>query len=105
MDISVLPSPRRCFCQIATEELRHWARLKYLQHVPTLELLGLAKDRQEKEAVGIVALLDVPDDDVIRTMRPLSQSRCNVLACRDHVRDWLRDMLGFPGEPDTSRGR
>jgi len=104
MDISVIPIPHRCFCQIAPEELKRWARLKFVEHVPTLELLGLARDLREKEAVGIVALLDVSDDEVIRMMRPLSQSRCNILACRDHVREWLHAMLAFPGERTVNHG-
>jgi len=37
----------------------------------TPELLAPAKDRREKEAVGIVALLDVPDDEVLKVVSPL----------------------------------
>jgi len=103
MDISVLPAPRRCFCQIPLRELKRWALLKYVEHASTVALLGLAKDRREREAVAIVALLDVPDDDVIQMMTPLTQPNCNVLDCRDHVRAWLRDMLTATGEREVQR--
>ena len=90
---TVVPTPSRCFCQITLRDLKPWARLKYVEHVPTLRLLQMAKGAEEREAIGIVALLDVPDDEVIRMLSPLSQAHCNILACRDHVRDWLRGMV------------
>jgi hypothetical protein len=36
-----------------------------LDPVPAIHLLKRAQDPQEREAVGIVALLDVPDDEVV----------------------------------------
>ena len=73
-----IPAPRRCFC-----------------HLPTIQLLGTAKEGREKEAVGIVALIDVPDDDVIHLLSPLAQPGCRILACRDYVKRWLTDMLAM----------
>jgi hypothetical protein len=92
----VIPRPTRCFCQIPVHELIGWARRKYFDHLSTIQLLGMAKDHREREAVGIVALLDLPDADVVLLMTPLTQSHCNVLACRDHLREWLHAMLAFP---------
>jgi hypothetical protein len=103
MDISVLPTPTRCFCQIPLRELKRWATLKFVEHASTMTLLGLAKDRREREAVAIVALLDVPDEDVIRMMTPLAQPNCHVLECRAHVRSWLRDMLTASGARGAER--
>lgn len=99
---TAVPTPSRCFCQIALGDLKPWARLKYLEHVPTMRLLQMAKGAQEREAIGIVALLDVPDDEVIRMLSPLSQAHCNILTCRDHVREWLREMLSVLPEPRGS---
>ena len=90
---SEIPPPSRCFCQIAMDELTGWARKKYLERMPTIQLLTLARNPREKEAVGILALLDVPDDEVIRVMTPLTPSGCNILACRNHVKKWIADML------------
>jgi hypothetical protein len=66
-------------------------------------LLGLAKDQRERDAVAFVALLDVPDEDVIRMLTPLTQPTCHVLDCRAHVRVWLRDMLTASGERGAER--
>jgi len=93
METTILSAPHRCFCQIPVRDLRRWAQLKYIEHASTLALLGLARDQQEREAVVLVALLDVSDDDLVRMMTPLTQPNCSVLACREHVRTWLRDML------------
>ena len=90
---SEIPPPSRCFCQIAIDELTGWARKRFLERTPTIQLLKLARNPQEREAVGIVAILDVPDDEVIRMMTPLTPAGCNILACRDHVKRWLADML------------
>ncbi len=88
-----VPLPGRCFCQVAMDDLMGWARKRYLEGLSTVQLLGMAKSRQEKEAVGIVALLDVPDEELVRVLSPLRASDCNVLACREHVRKWLDAML------------
>jgi hypothetical protein len=91
-----LPRPHHCFCRIAIGELRRWARMKYIEHVPTMDLMALAKNPRQKEAVSIVALLDLPDDVVIRMLAPLAKPDCRILACRDHVRQWLDGMLAGP---------
>ncbi len=88
-----VPIPGRCFCQVAMEELIEWARKRYLEGISTVQLLRLAKNRQEKEAVSIVALLDLSDEELSRVLSPLRASDCNVLACREHVRKWLDGML------------
>jgi hypothetical protein len=88
-----LPKPQHCLCGIAIGELRRWARKKYVDHVPTMDLLAMAKNTRQKESVSIVALLDLPDDLVIRILAPMAKSGCRILACRDHVRQWLDGML------------
>ena len=91
-----LPVPRRCFCRVAIGDLRRWARKKYIEQVPTMELLAMAKNPRQKQAVSIVALLDLSDDVVIRMLTPLAKPGCRILACRDHVKQWLRGMLAPP---------
>jgi hypothetical protein len=61
-----------------------------------MDLLAIAKTHRQKEAVGIVALLDLPDDEVIRMLAPLAKPGCHILACRDHVKQWLHGMLAVP---------
>jgi hypothetical protein len=87
------PIPGRCFCQIAMDDLIGWARKRFLEGLSTVQLLATAKNPQEREAVGIVALLDVSDEELARVLSPLRASDCNVLACREHVRKWLGEML------------
>ncbi len=96
---SDIPPPGRCFCRIAIDELAGWARKKYVERIPTVQLLRMAKGPGEREAIGIVALLDVPDIEVIRMMSPLTPSGCNILACRDRVKEWLADILDMHPSP------
>jgi hypothetical protein len=99
-----LPAIRHCFCEIAARDLMRWARLKFIEGASTMALLRLAASPQEREAIGIVALLDVPDDDIVRLLRPVAPSHCNVLVCRDHLREWLRSTLAFPGGHEVRHG-
>jgi hypothetical protein len=103
--VETIPTPTRCFCQIPVGELIVWARRKFLDHLSTIQLLAMAGDQREREAVGIVALLDIPDADVILLLTPLTSSHCNVLACRDHLREWLQAMLAWPGAREENHGR
>ena len=88
-----LSIPHRCLCRVAIGDLRRWARKKYVEQVPTMDLLAMARSRRQKEAVSIVALLDLPDDVMIRMLTPLAKPGCRILACRDYVRQWLQGML------------
>ena len=36
LDTEIAPAVRRCFCQIAAQELMRWARLKYVEGVSTM---------------------------------------------------------------------
>jgi hypothetical protein len=98
------PFVRHCFCEIAARDLMRWARLKFIEGASTMALLRLAANPREREAIGIVALLDVPDDDIVRLLGPVAPSRCSVLTCRDHLREWLRVMLAFPGGREVHHG-
>jgi hypothetical protein len=102
--VEALPAIRHCFCEIATRDLIRWARLKFIEGASTMALLRLAASPQEREAIGIVALLDVPDDDIVHLLGSVAPSRCNILACRDRLRAWLGVMLAFPGEPEVHHG-
>jgi hypothetical protein len=101
----VIPAPTRCFCQIPVSELIVWARRKFLDHLSTIQLLAMAGDQREREAVGIVALLDIPDAEVILLLTPLTPTHCNILACRDRLRDWLQAMLAWPGAGEENHAR
>lgn len=90
------PHPARCFCQLPLSALWPWARRKYVERATTMQLLEQARTPEERDAVGIVALLDLPDEDILRLLRPLADPACDILACRDHVRRWLWDVLPHP---------
>ncbi|MFW5829251.1 MAG: hypothetical protein ACOCXA_03220 [Planctomycetota bacterium] len=76
------------------EQLCAIARRKYLDQVPTIQLLREARDHHEREGVGIVALLDVDDGTIECVLDGLSeQQRCELLHClralKHQVHGWL----------------
>jgi hypothetical protein len=103
--VEAIPAPTRCFCQIPVSELIVWARRRFLDHLSTIQLLAMASDQREREAVGIVALLDIPDADLILLLTPVTPSHCNILACRDRLRDWLLAMLAWPSAGEENHAR
>jgi hypothetical protein len=76
-------------------QLQHWARKRYIEGVPTMELLRLARLPRERAAIAMVALLDVPDEEARRVLAPRANAGCDVLRCREHVRRWLMGMLAL----------
>jgi hypothetical protein len=82
-----------CYCHVPMHELERWARRRYIEGVPTLELLRTAPRPRDRAVIAMVALLDVPDEEARRILRPRATPRCNVLQCREHVMQWLAAML------------
>ncbi len=89
-------SPRSCFCHIPPRDLRRWARKRFVEGRDTVELLRMASRPRDRAAVCVVAMLDLPDDEVVRLLGPRTQPGCEILTCRDHVRKWLDHMLKSP---------
>ncbi len=98
-------SPRACFCHIPLRDLRRWARKRFVEGRETVDLLRMATRPRDRAAVCVVAMLDVPDDEVVRLLGPRTQPGCQVLTCRDHVRKWLDHMLKLPEETTETRDR
>ncbi len=90
---SKLISPSHCFCHIPPRDLRRWARKRVVEGRETMDLLRMARRPRDRAAVCVVAMLDLPDDEVQRLLGPRTQPGCQVLTCRDHVRKWLDHML------------
>jgi hypothetical protein len=77
--------PRHCFCQVSEEELRYWATMRYLEQIPTLELLASTDDPHAREVISIVSLLDVDEVTMLAMMGDVNQPEHHVLHCREQV--------------------
>ncbi len=58
----------KCFCDIPREKLAYLVQQHFIHHVPTTELMEHVHTEGEKEEVAIVALLDVPKDELTKLL-------------------------------------
>lgn len=79
----------RCFCETPLDELRLWAVRKYRQGMTTQALMEMAQSDHDREMIAIVALFEVPDDELLRLMGSVDKPEHHILHCREHFRDLL----------------
>lgn len=82
--------PGGCFCKYDVGDLVHIAYKKFIEKVPTVDLIHSAHSAKEVELVSVVALLDLKASDAdIMIKEHMSDSSCDVLACRNALRSKL----------------
>ncbi len=81
--------PCRCFCQVSEAEMRPWVVKRYVDHVPTMDLLRSTDDAQQKEIISMVAMLDVDDDTLLGVMSSVDKPGAHILGCREKARQML----------------
>ena len=81
--------PRHCFCQVSEEELQYWAAKRYLECIPTLELLDSTDDSHEKEVICIVSLLDLDEGTMLAMMGDVNLPEHHIVHCRESVKRLL----------------
>jgi len=85
-----LRHPKNCFCQIAEEELLFWAHKRYVENIPTLELLNSVHDDHQKKIISIVALLDADDKYLLEMMGDVNLPDHHVLHCREKLKKMIK---------------
>lgn len=78
-------------CSIPFDELTKWAEKRYIDNIPTVELLKQAKSEHEKEIITIVGMLDVDDSVLEEIISKSSINDCNVYSCRYKLKRWLKE--------------
>lgn len=79
-----------CYCHIPLKKLVQLVRLRYVQGVPTEELMKSMKTKEEKEYLTAVALLDVKQRDLVQMVEIESPSQLkHLLDCRSHTKEIL----------------
>jgi hypothetical protein len=71
------------------QELRYWMEKRYLQRIPTLELLDATDDPHEKEVISIVSLLDVDEATMLQLMGDVEMPEHHIVHCREDVKKLL----------------
>lgn len=89
--------PKHCFCQIAPEELLFWAHKRYVENIPTIDLLNSTHDARQKEIISIVALLDADEKSLLEMMGDINLPDHHILHCREE----LKKMMKLTGQQGT----
>jgi hypothetical protein len=84
-----LPRPSKCFCQLDLDLLKKWSTQRYVQNRSTIELLSEAGDKKDREAISVVALLDVDDEQLLEMMGDVNRSDHHILHCRKMMKKML----------------
>lgn len=93
MNMKHLRHPTNCFCHIPIEDLKKWVLKRYKENIPTIELINLAQNEEEREIISVVALLDVDDATLLKMMGNVSLPEHHILHCRDNVKRIVAEMI------------
>jgi len=77
----------RCFCETPLDELRLWATRKYQQGMTTQALMAQAQSDHDREMIAIVALFEVPEEELLQLMGSVDKPEHHILHCREYFRD------------------
>ena len=80
-------------CSIPIDEIGFWAEKRFIDKIPTVELLKQAQTDREKEIVTVVGMLDVDDATLDVMFNTAKESDCNIFACRARLKKWLEQRL------------
>ncbi len=95
-----------CYCEIPEEVLKRIAFLRYVEGVPTEDLMARAGSQKEREFIATVALLDVDPEklpSLVETERP--DLLTHLHDCRAHILSFL-ELYGIRvkgNEPDQAK--
>jgi len=84
--------PHLCYCQIPEDKLKELARLRYIEGIPTEELMARLKTPEERNYLAAIALLDVPAESLGRVVPGTEPGLLrHLFDCRYHVKFLLEE--------------
>ena len=87
--------PEGCFCDYDIDELIEVARKRYVDKVPTVDLMQRSGSPKEKDEVCIVSMLDVDDEKLAELVKKsLIDEKCDVISCRRFLKKQISRKLG-----------
>ena len=82
-------------CSFSIEELSYWAEKRYIEKIPTVELIKTTKNEKEREIVTIVGMMDVSDDTLLAIASKINEQDCAIYACRERLRSILKTKYHY----------
>ncbi|MCG3176479.1 MAG: hypothetical protein MOGMAGMI_01434 [Candidatus Omnitrophica bacterium] len=96
----------KCYCDIPRDKLAQLVQQHYIQHVPTTEMMRCAKSDGEREDIAVVALLDVPREELVKLLTLENPAKMpHWLECHKYIRQQLAEEgLCLKGVTPTDPG-
>ena len=80
----------QCFCDIPRAKLHELVRRRFVQGIPTMELMKQMKTEKGREDVATVALLDVKKEDLVKNVEVDDPEKLkHLLACHSDAKEML----------------
>jgi len=80
-------------CTIPIDEIGVWAEKRFIDEIPTIELLKQARNDRDREIITVVGMLDVDDAKLHTMLEAAKESDCNIFACRQQLKTWLQKRI------------
>lgn len=91
-----------CFCEISLKKLLFWGRKKFGEGRNTVALLQEAKSHEDKDAIQVLALLDVDEKLLLELMQDVSKTDKHIIACRSKTKQFLGRRFTFAANDSAS---
>jgi len=85
--------PKNCFCSISKDLLKKWFVKRYVEGIPTLELMNLADTESDKEAICVIAMFDLDEELMLEMMGDVNKPEHHIVHCRADVKSQLVHLL------------
>ena len=80
----------KCYCDIPREKLAYLVQQHFIKHIPTTELMKRMTTDEEREELAVVALLDVPKEELLALLSLENPKKLiHWLDCHKFIREEL----------------
>lgn len=83
---------KHCFCHYSPNNLIKWIRRRFIENIPTIELINNAESAEEVEAISLVGLIDVKENDLLNIMSDVEKENSHILECRASALNLLNQI-------------
>jgi len=92
MMVSHIPE---CMGNYDFDKITFFAKKRFIDGCPTIELMGAAKSQREREEIALVSLLHVADEEIQELeLTCKHSSSCKVIDCRERLITMITEEIG-----------
>ncbi len=87
------PHANKCYCQISEQLLVKWVTERYINKRDTVDLLNSVSDKENRDAISAIALIDADDEVLLEAMSNVNLSEEHILHCREEAKKVVKRMI------------